>query len=236
MSWKELRVSEDGTHHTLAGKPAYSKRFITVLKFHKPGLAPAEDHTGSFHILPDGTPAYEERFLRTFGFYFDRAAVITKNGWTHINPQGTIIYPARYDWVGNFQDKVCTVRLKDQYFHIDQNGKLLYPEKYLYAGDFRNGIAVIRKQNGKTAHIYKDGSFVHGKKFIDLDVYHKGFARARDNEGWFHIDLQGESLYKERFLMIEPFYNGFALVHRFDGEVGIINEQGDWIHSILKQK
>jgi hypothetical protein len=46
----------------------------------------------------------------------------------------------------------------------------------------------------------------------------KTFATAKDNNGWFHIDKQGNEVYKNRYLTIEPFYNGFALVTTFDNE------------------
>jgi len=62
---------------------------------------------------------------------------------------------------------------------------------------------------------------------LDLGVYHKNFATARDKRGWFHIDMQGEELYPQRYLMIEPFYNGFALVTDSDGKKIVINEQGE---------
>ena len=64
---------------------------------------------------------------------------------------------------------------------------------------------------------------------MDLGVFHKNFAVAKDTDGWFHIDTDGNELYKERYLMIEPFYNGFALVTKFDGNKQIISEKGETI-------
>ena len=58
--WRDYRVSDDATHHTVAGRPAYPARFAEVLKFHEPGLAPVIDDAGAYHILPDGCPAYPE--------------------------------------------------------------------------------------------------------------------------------------------------------------------------------
>ncbi len=52
------------------------------------------------------------------------------------------------------------------------------------------------------------------------------FATAKDENGWFHIDLNGNELYKERYLIVEPFYNGFALVTDFSNNKMIINEKG----------
>ena len=62
-------------------------------------------------------------------------------------------------------------------------------------------------------------------EFIDLGVFHKNFATAKDKDGWFHIDKNGKELYSKRFLSIEPFYNGFALVDTTSGKA-IIDQQG----------
>jgi hypothetical protein len=68
---------------------------------------------------------------------------------------------------------------------------------------------------------------LNGKRFIDLGVFHKGFATAKDTNGWYHIDIQGNEVYKQRYQIVEPFYNGFALVTDFDGNKLIINEKGE---------
>jgi len=69
-----------------------------------------------------------------------------------------------------------------------------------------------------------------------LGVFHKGYATAKDNRGAFHINKKGEPLYKRRYQWIEPFYNGYALVCKHNGEKLIINEQGDIIHQICSQE
>ena len=73
--WREYRIAPGGSHHVCDGKPVYAARFIEVLKFHAPGLAPVLDASGAYHITPGGQPAYESRYVRTFGFYEGRAAV-----------------------------------------------------------------------------------------------------------------------------------------------------------------
>jgi len=237
MNLKDIVIAKDQTHHLYQGKPLYFQKFIWVLKFRPPGLAPVGDKKGAYHITPEGIPAYKQRYIRTFGYYYDRAAVVTNKGWTHIDQKGCITYNERYAWVGNYQDSCCTVRNSRGYYsHIDLYGKQLYPEHHLYAGDFRDGIAVVRLKNRFCTHINPEGSHIHKKEFKDLDVYHKGFARARDKQGWFHIDLNGNSVYTENYLMIEPYYNGQSLVHCYNGDVGIINEQGKWIHTVWKKE
>jgi len=228
MKWKLLAVADCGTHHVNeAGLPAYEERFDEVLKFHPPGLAPVLRGGQAWHIQSDGTAAYTHRFSRTFGFYDGLAAVVTPNGWCHISPDGNFAYGQRYDWCGNFQQGRCTVR--DQtgaYFHITPQGGPVYPARWRYAGDYRDGIAVVQAADGQSTHVGLDGSILHDKWFVDLDVFHKGFARARDEFGWTHVDIHGEPLYQRRFAAVEPFYNGQARVERFDGGLEVIDEHG----------
>jgi hypothetical protein len=228
MDWHELRVHQNGTHHiNPRGDSAYAERFDEVLKFHAPGLAPVRRGYEAWHIGGDGKAAYVQRFVRTFGFYENMAAVIGRNGWHHISSDGADAYRARYAWCGNFQEARCTVRTSDGgYHHIKHDASAAYPVIWRYAGDYRDGIAVVQATDGRLTHIDREGNFIHGNWFIDLDIFHKGFARGRDEDGWTHIDIRGRPIYTRRFSSIEPFYNGQARVERFDGALDVIDEAG----------
>ena len=227
-NWRDYRISADGTHHICDGKPAYAARFLEVLKFHAPGLAPVLDDSGSYHITPDGLPAYDARHVRTFGFYERRAAVHSGDGWSHVLPDGRPSYSERYAWCGNFQEGRCPVRLLDgSYFHIDEEGTPAYSERHRYAGDFKDGYAVVQRDDGRHSHIDQSGALLHGRWFLDLDVFHKNFARARDEQGWHHVDIHGQPLYRNRYRNVEPFYNGQARVEGIDGSLLVIGEAGE---------
>ena len=72
-----------------------------------------------------------------------------------------------------------------------------------------------------------EGQLVNKKEFIDLDNFHKGYARARDERGWFFIDRDGEErLSGKRYAEIEPFYNGQAHVRTHAGNRLILSEEG----------
>ena len=226
--WQHCTVAADGTHHLRAGQALYPQRFFWVLKFHDPGLAAVGDLSGAYHIDVLGQPAYPARFRRTFGFYEGLAAVIAKDGnWLHIRPDGTPLNTTRYGFCGNFQESRCVVREKDgSSFHITSAGLPAYAERYRYAGDYRDECAVVQRADGLHSHIDRDGQLVHGHWFIDLDVFHKGLARARDDRGWHHIDQTGAAIYGARFSMVEPFYNGIARVETNDGALLLITEEG----------
>jgi hypothetical protein len=227
MNWKKILVSDDCTHYVFDGKPIFDKTFIEVLKFHSPGLAPVKDNSGAYHIDKNGNELYSNRYSRTFGYYCNRASVIEDKLWFHINEKGGKVYSASYLWTGNYQENICTVRnAENQYFHIDLKGNRIYTDNYVYVGDYKDGIACVKSQDGFYRHIDNKGKFINNKSFLDLGIYHKNFATAKDKNGWFHIDKQGNEVYKNRYLTIEPFYNGFALVTSFENEKIIIDEKG----------
>ncbi|MFO8074279.1 MAG: methyltransferase [Armatimonadota bacterium] len=227
MTWRETRLAREGTHHLRSETPLYEERFDEVLAFHEPGLAPVQRGGRGWHIRTDGSPAYNRRFERTFGYYEGRAAVVESDGWHHILPDGTDLYDARFDWCGNFQGGRCTVREPDGgYLHVDHDGVPAYEARWRYAGDYRDRIAVVQSHDGRSTHIDLGGTQIHGRWFLDLDVFHKGFARARDDDGWMHVDRRGLPIYTRRFAGVEPFYNGQARVERFDGGLEVIDEDG----------
>lgn len=233
----EITISPCETFHVYNESPLYSQRFTKVLKFHEPGLAPVITETGAYHINKQGEPAYKFRFLRTFGFYQLLATVVVEQGWFHIRPDGSNLTAARYAWCGNFQNNACVVKdFNQNYFHIDQLGKRLYPNSYRYVGDFRDDIAVVQNAEGHYTHITKAGCYPHNKWFMDLDVYHKGFARAKNEQGWFHIDSKGQAIYAEYYEMIEPFYNGYARVTTSTGAILRIDENGQVVEQLAEPK
>ena len=209
-------------------------QFKNKLKYHAPGIAPVEDDSGWYHVDTQDNPIYSQRYRRTFGYYDGLAAVTDFGGnCYHIDTQGKRIYAENYAFCGNYQEQKCVVRdFNGDYFHIDINGKRLYPDNYRYVGDYKDGFACVKCADGLFRHIDAAGNLINGKGFNDLGVFHKGFATAKDDKGWFHIDVNGNALYTERYAIVEPFYNGFALVTDFAGIKLIINEKGKIIRYI----
>ncbi len=226
-AWIDVTVADDRSHHLRRGEPLYGERYDDVIEFREPGLAPVRLADRAWHIRLDGREAYARRFQRTFGFYEQLATVISVDGWHHIDTGGTDAYPDRFDWCGNFQSGRCAVRTTDHaYFHVRADGRPAYAPRWRYAGDYREGLAVVQRDDGRSTHIDLGGEVVHGRWFLDLDVPHKGYARARDADGWFHIDRRGRPAYTRRFAIVEPFYNGHARVEALDGTVVVIDENG----------
>jgi hypothetical protein len=235
MIWKGSAPAHHGSHHLLEGVPLYAARFDEVLPFHEPGRAPVRLGTEAFHILPDGRPAYPQRYTRTFGFYEERAAVVHPSGWFHILADGSAAYSERYAWVGNYQGGRCSVRSQaGEYFHLDPDGRPAYLERYCYAGDFRERAAVVQRADGLHVHIDPNGRPLSSGAWIDLSPFHKGLAVARDLAGWTHIDRSGHPQYGARYTAAEAFYNGQARVEASDGALMVIGERGELVR-VLRQ-
>ena len=94
------------------GERTHNSDFDWVLPFHKPGLAPVGDFTGSYHICLDGNPAYSIRFKRTFGFYCNLATVVDEKGFFHIHPDGSPPIPIGGTGVETFSNKFALFEMK----------------------------------------------------------------------------------------------------------------------------
>lgn len=232
MTNSHTRIAACGRfHEDMSGVPLYPAQFDEVLPFHADGaggvLAPVRRGDEAWHIRPDGAPIYATRYRRCFGFYEGWAAAIDVDGWLHIDAAGTPISTLRHTFAGNFQGgRAVVCDLEGLYFHIAPDGHPANAGRWRYCGDYREGVAVVQRADGLHGHIDLAGMPLQDRWFEDLDVFHKGFARARNKEGWYHIDRSGRAIYSARFAMIEPFYNGCARVERFDGALLVIDEQG----------
>lgn len=221
----EITISDNETHHIHKGSPLYPKRFTRVMSFHLPGIAAVQDGNEAYHIKLDGSPLYSTKFEKAFGFYEGKATVKDKSGWFHIDSSGNPIYRERYDWAGNFQEGRCVVKANSKYFHIMEDGLRAYPQSYKFAGDYKYGIAVIYKENGMATHIDKNGKEIHGEEYIELGIFHKSHAIARDKNDFFHISKDGIPLYRMRYEWTEPFYNNMAFARKHDGSLVVLEEE-----------
>jgi len=227
MNWRESKVAPCGTHHVLGGEPLYEQCFDWVLPFHAPGLAPVGRGGLAWHIDASGAPAYERRWLRSFGVYEGLSSVVSQDGWLHVKPDGVPAYPERWAWVGNYQHGRCPARdAEGRYQHLDRHGRPVGERTWRYAGDYREGSAVVQDDDGLSLHVDLAGRPLNGARWLDLDVFHKGWARAREAEGWTHVDRDGRPLYPQRYAMVEPFYNGQARVEERGGRRLVIDETG----------
>lgn len=221
-----ITISWDERYHVKGDKPLYDVRYEKVMSFHD-DIAPVFDGKKSFFINVKNQRLFNRTFLDAYGFYERAAAVKDDRGWFHISNNGTDLYTERFSWVGNYQEGRCpVVNFKSRYFHITSNGQKAYESDYSYVGDYKYGIAVVVNDLLLSTHIDLNGDYIHGRSFKELDVFHKGYAVAKDENGYFHISKLGEELYSHRFLKLEPFYNGKSFATSLDNKKGIVSQDG----------
>ena len=233
--WQSSKVAAAGTHHIETrsgrGEALYEPRFESVLPFHSPGLAPVRlAISGGWRFIDVAGRPVSRIYSRAFGFYDSRAAVVIDGDWHHVNTNCERAYPASWAWCGNMQSGRSVVRLRDtlwpRYCHINRCGQPLpRTGHYAYAGDFREGFAVVRDAETGLCDFVDEGGARKGWAFLELHVFHKGFARAMDSEGWFFVNRNGtDTLKGRRFADLEPFYNGVSLAKRMDGSRVLLSD------------
>jgi hypothetical protein len=125
------------------------------------GLKIAEDIEGEYHAYPDGTPAYEERYICVDDFSGGLAVVEDFDEYEfHITPDGKPAYDERYYLVWNFSDGLARAVNGTGWLHIKPDGTPAYEERYEWVGDFNNGIARASDFKGNKFKINKKGERV----------------------------------------------------------------------------
>ena len=115
-------------------------------------------------------------------------------------------------------------------------GNPVYERRHSYAGDDLDGLAVVRYiDDGLCGHVNSAGDPAHCRRYLDLDAYHKGLARARDRHGWFQIAFDGTPAYERRFAAVEPFYNGQALCLTAGFDPVVIGPDGTTLVRLVDQ-
>jgi hypothetical protein len=105
------------------------------------GLAKARKNGQCFHVLPDGTPAYPERYEEAEDFQSGFASVKKNGKWSHIKKDGTLAHGKWYEWVLDFKDPdgrgeelLAMVREEDlgrkkgETYEIRPDGTRFYPK------------------------------------------------------------------------------------------------------------
>ena len=105
-------------------------RAFTLIPGRSEGLISAMDTKGQFHIRPDGSPAYRERFRTVGSFHEGLAFVEDKNGnWFHIHTNGTPAYGQRFNSAEDFHNGRAAVEKDQHFFTIYRDGTKIENEE-----------------------------------------------------------------------------------------------------------
>lgn len=159
------------------------------------GLCAVQDGSGCYHILPDGTALYENRYAWCGNFQEGFCTVRSRSDeYFHINQNGERMYQENYRYAGDFKDGFASVMLHNGKFkHIDHEGLFIYEAEFLDLGVFHKGIATARDENG-WMHIDLEGNALYEERYALLEPFYNGVA--------FVTDLNGQKVWKrlDKFL------------------------------------
>ena len=75
-----------------------------------------------FHIKPDGSLAYDQKFDKIDSFSEGLAAIELDGKQFHIKPDGSPAYKQRFDRVNAFSEGLASVKLDGKWFNINPDG------------------------------------------------------------------------------------------------------------------
>ncbi len=179
---------------------------------------------------------------RWFGFY-DGIAIFRKDGKLYAMYAGkTVGIPADLhsvrveltssrdsvtEWIGEPHEGIRTFRSKDgKYGFLTEQGFPLTSERFDYADEMKYSMTVVGLEGKGFTYLTDLGQYPIDKWFVECTPFHKGYATARDERGWYHIDLSGNPIYKERYAYAEPFYNEVALCRDVEGNWYLVRQDG----------
>ncbi|MEM7036340.1 MAG: WG repeat-containing protein [Bacteroidota bacterium] len=167
----------------VSGEAAIPGPFLKAWGFYY-GFSAVEDETGSFHIRPDGSALYEERYAWVGNFQEGICTVCDAMGnYFHIGSDGRRVYKENHRYAGDFKDGFAAVMLKNGKFkHIDRDGKFIYTAEFQELGVFHKGYATARDAAG-WMHIDLNGNPLYEERYLSMEPFYNGKAFSKGNSG-----------------------------------------------------
>lgn len=102
----------------------------------------------------------------------------------------------------------------DETHHI-KNNKPLYDRRYKRVMSFHNGIAPVENEN-ESFFINEKNEKQFNMSFIKAYGFYDGLSAVKDKNGWFHIDLDGNEVYSQRYKWVGNFNENKCSVRSID--------------------
>jgi len=117
--------------------------------------------------------------------------------WGYLDPKGKEKIAPTYYYAGDFCQGVAPVRLSSKFGLIDTAGNYIEkPVRFAWISAFdANGLAQVRETaEGLVGLLNTRGQLIAPLKYISIDTFFGGCARARDAAGWGLLNVQGKEL------------------------------------------
>ncbi len=240
---KAFPFSEDGLAVVLTTKDKWQyintkneaitvtyEKFIADKKGFKDGLAVVifNKKKGVINTKGEEVIAPKYDFILPFENGYTIAKI--KKDFIILSKDGT---EKKVDYIANrFQEGMSPIRNKEKKFgFINTNGEVVIEPKFLSVGYFNNGIAWAKNEDKKVGFINTKGEWVIEPVYLaakNMDSQ-TGFARVRDENGWFFISTSGKKLTVEGVIAFGDFHEGLAWARYKDKKIGFINAKGEWV-------
>lgn len=221
----------------------------------------AQDNTFLFPIREDNLYGYIDKngkiivkpqFLNGGQFLEGLAPVRVNGTYGYIDKNGGIVISPQYDLALPFYSGMAKVFIDGRPYFIDKSGKILFQHTYRTINEFRHHTyAAVVTETGKHGVISRTGKLLADTIFSNLRDFSSGMAvvtglrhnpYSRDpGVAEVHetglIDTTGKWLVKfGKYKSIDNFFNGVALVEKFNDVEGIIDANGKYLFTIPQEK
>ncbi len=118
--------------------------------------------------------------------------------------------------------------------HHEINGKPLYEKRFSKVLSYHNGIAPVYTEIDKKKVAYfidYSGDNIFDRYFIQAFGFYDGLAAVCDESGFFHINLDGKDLYKNRYAWCGNFVENKCSVCDFEGNYFHISINGERLYN-----
>ena len=117
----------------------------------------------------------------------------------------------------------------DETCHIKDN-KPLYKTRYKRVMSFHNGIAPVETQS-ESFFIDMNNRQLFNRTFIKAYGFYEKLSAVKDKDGWFHIRIDGDDLYQNRYSWVGNFGENRCVVRDFNNNYFHIDEEGKRVYS-----
>ena len=117
----------------------------------------------------------------------------------------------------------------DETHHIKE-GKPLYETRYSRVMSFHNGIAPVEFDN-KAFFIDLHNKKPFDRVFLKAYGFYEQLSAVKDIDGWFHIDINGNDIYQERYSWVGNFGEDKCVVKDFNNNYFHIYSNGKKVYT-----
>lgn len=155
--------------------------------------------------------------------------IIENNRFGYINKTGKVVIRPIYRSAGKFSEGLAPVRLHGAWGYIDHRGKMVIEAQYDYAMPFRDGRALVHK-DGKPYFIDHSGKVLFEHAFAQMDLFNAGRAIVQGQNGKYGIiDSDGRLVADTGYSRIVPAGHHSYIMHDETDQVGLLNNDGQWL-------